>query len=263
MATTKKKSKAVKKTDKKKAEVAEVNLLEEMRADAGAGQEGIGRDDVALPFIRVLQALSDEISKRSENHIEGAEPGMFFNTVTRELFDGEKGIRVIPCSHQKSYVEWIPRDAGGGFVAEYPSKDEAIAGSDPENEITDTANHYLLIETEKGWQEALFPMTSTKLRTSRRWNALVRMKKIEGEDGESFSAPAFSYVYRLKTVETENDKGRFFSLQVEEEERIEEPKLFHQAKRFWQLIRQGAVQVDFSKYEGTDSDDEDDDNPDF
>ena len=39
---------------------------------------------------------------------------MVFNTVTNELYDGSKGIRVLPCAYQRQYVEWADRGQGSG-----------------------------------------------------------------------------------------------------------------------------------------------------
>ena len=63
------------------------NLFE---ADANKGAQNIQQDDLALPFLKVLGHLSPEINKQHAKYIEGAQPGMIINTVTKELFDGAK-----------------------------------------------------------------------------------------------------------------------------------------------------------------------------
>ena len=72
---------------KKKNELS-VNMFE---TDAGQGISNIKQDDLALPFLKVLGQLSPEVNKRDAKHVEGAEPGMIINTVTNEIYDGEKG----------------------------------------------------------------------------------------------------------------------------------------------------------------------------
>ena len=64
------------------------------------------QDDLALPFLKVLGQLSPEINKRDGKYVRGAEPGMILNSVTKELFDGSKGIDVIPCFYKREYLEW-------------------------------------------------------------------------------------------------------------------------------------------------------------
>ena len=60
------------------------------------------QDDLALPFLKVLGQLSPECNKRDAKHVKGAEPGMIINTVTNEVYDGEKGIDVVPYTTKDS-----------------------------------------------------------------------------------------------------------------------------------------------------------------
>ena len=91
---------------KEEAGALAVNMFE---ADANAGSQNIGQDDVALPFLKVLGQLSPEINKKHAKYVEGAEPGMILNSVTKELFDGDKGIEVIPVFYNRKYLEWQDR----------------------------------------------------------------------------------------------------------------------------------------------------------
>jgi len=64
--------------------------LDLMEGDAFSGLENISQDDLATPRLKVLMQLSPELED-----LEGAKAGMIFNTVTNELYDGTKGIRVL------------------------------------------------------------------------------------------------------------------------------------------------------------------------
>ena len=86
-------------------------------ADANAGAQNISQEDLALPFLKVLGQLSPEINKQNGKYVEGAEPGMILNSVTKQLFDGSKGIKVIPCAYDRKYLQWKPRELGGGLVS--------------------------------------------------------------------------------------------------------------------------------------------------
>ena len=41
------------------------------------------------------------------------EPGMIFNSVSGELYDGTVGISVIPCFYKLEYIEWKNREESG------------------------------------------------------------------------------------------------------------------------------------------------------
>ena len=69
---------------------------------------------MALPFIRILGQLSPQVTEGDSKYLDGAKPGMIYNTVTNDLFDGKKGIKVIPCYFKKDYPEWSDRGEGSG-----------------------------------------------------------------------------------------------------------------------------------------------------
>ena len=48
---------------------------------SGLGNENVG-NNVTIPRIKLLQKMSDEVDKYSEKHVEGAEPGVFINSLT-------------------------------------------------------------------------------------------------------------------------------------------------------------------------------------
>ena len=83
-------------------------------ADATKGFENVDAESVALPILKLLQNGSAEAQRKHANYVEGADPGMFFNTVTRKLYDGEKGIQVIPCHYRLEYQEWADFGTGSG-----------------------------------------------------------------------------------------------------------------------------------------------------
>ena len=68
-------------------------IMSDLEQDAGAGFDGMTQEDYALPFLRLLTSTSPEVGE-----IDGALPGMMLNSVTGEVFDGKKGIAVVPCA---------------------------------------------------------------------------------------------------------------------------------------------------------------------
>ena len=53
--------------------------------DLQKGFENMTQEDMALPFIRILGQLSPQVTDGDSKFIEGAKPGMIYNTVTSEL----------------------------------------------------------------------------------------------------------------------------------------------------------------------------------
>jgi len=128
------------------------NIFEE---DAAKGLGKIGQEDLALPFLKILGQLSPEVNKRDGKYVEGAEPGMIFNSVSGELYDGVKGINVIPAFYKLEYIEWKDRGEGPGApVAIYDSSSDIMSKTKPDanykdrlsngNYIEKTASHFVL-----------------------------------------------------------------------------------------------------------------------
>ena len=85
-----------------------------LEQDAGKGLGKLTQEDLALPFLKILAQLSPEVNKRDGKYVEGAEAGMIYNSVSGELYDGTKGISVIPCFYKLEYLEWKDRGEGSG-----------------------------------------------------------------------------------------------------------------------------------------------------
>ena len=121
-------------TEKKSAPLP-TNMFEE---DAAKGLGSIGQDDLALPFLKILGQLSPEVNKRDGKYVEGAEPGMIFNSVTGELYDGVKGLDVIPAFYKLEYIEWKDRGEGPGApVAIYDSSSDIMSKTKPDANYKD------------------------------------------------------------------------------------------------------------------------------
>ena len=82
-------------------------LASAFEEDARDRFAGMNQEDFALPFLRLLTNTSPEVGA-----IDGALPGMIYNSVTGQLYDGKKGITVIPCAYVRQYIEWAPRGSG-------------------------------------------------------------------------------------------------------------------------------------------------------
>ena len=74
--------------------------------DDAKGFDNMTQEDLALPNVRILGQLSPQVTQGDAKYIEDAKPGMIYNTVTNELYDGKVGIKVIPCYYKKDYPEW-------------------------------------------------------------------------------------------------------------------------------------------------------------
>jgi hypothetical protein len=235
-------------TEKKTASLP-ANVFEE---DAAKGLGNIGQQDLALPFLKILGQLSPEVNKRDGKYVEGAEPGMIYNSVSGELYDGAKGINVIPAFYKLEYVEWKDRGEGsGGPVAVHDSSSDIMSQTKADanfkdrlpngNYVEKTASHFVII-TGDSPTTALISMKSTQLKISRKWNSMMSGIKLKGKNG-LFTPASFSHIYRLKTTQMSNDKGTWFGWDVSKVGPITDTSLYQQAKTFSDNISKGSVKA--------------------
>ncbi len=217
----------------------------------GTGLEETTVEDFAIPFIRVLQPMSPQLNKAGGGYVEGASSGDLYNTVTNSVYDGSKGITIVPCAYTKKYIEWVPREKGGGIVN--ANHDISILNKckkDPEsrrfytpegNEIVETAQFYVLVLDPEP-QQAVIAFTSTQLSVARKWLTMMRMARVQTSDGKYVEAPMFAYNYILSTTTQSNDKGTWnsFSISQAGQTAIEDAQV---AKTFMSAARAGEVEV--------------------
>jgi hypothetical protein len=240
-----------------KTEIAEksstsISTFDDTLLSGGTGLEETTTEDFAIPFIRVLQPMSPQLQKQHGSYVAGASAGDLYNTVTGEAFDGEKGILVVPCAYNKKYIEWIPREKGGGLVN--PNHDISILSRctrDPENrryytetgnEIVETAQFFVLAVDEGTAQQAVLAFTSSQLGVARKWLTMLRMARVQNSKGVSVEAPMFAYTYRLSSTVQSNDKGSWNAYTVNQEGATEMSTAL-MARDFMSAARSGDVAV--------------------
>ena len=224
--------------------------------DLSKGFENMTQDDLALPFVRILGQLSPQVTQGDAKFIESAKPGMIYNTVTNDLFDGKKGIKVISCYYKKDYPEWNDRGEGPGAPAAIHRPGSPVIktckreGSKIRlpngNYLEETASYYVMVETKTGaYTPALITMKSTQLNVSKKWNSM--MKFIQMPDGKGGFAipPMHGVVYNLTSTLQKNDKGSWFGWVVIMDRILEQgdKSLYLSAKDFRGNVSKGNVQT--------------------
>ena len=232
----------------KKVAVMKTDMFAE---DAGIGVDELGSEDLAIPFLKVLQKMSPEL-----DDIEGARAGDLYNTVTKEVIKGSDGVRVVNCAYTLQHIEWEPRGTGSGAPHAIYSAGDTLPkterGDDNKDYVVDgsgrylerTAQHYVLIIDEDGiTSQALLPMKATQLKKSKQWNSAMKSMKMKDGSGNLFTPARFSHVWHLESVSEENKNGSWHGWQISKDSQIEDPGIYAEAKHFAQSIMAGTVKV--------------------
>ena len=227
-------------TTKKEAGLPSSILFED---DAAAGFENVKTTSLALPILKLLQNGSGEAQRRNQNYVEGAEPGMFLNTVTKKLYDGAKGIEVIPCHYKLEYQEWADFGTGSNRPENIYADDSEILSKttkdgsgkdrlDNGNYILTVGQHYVLIADGDSIEQALVSMSSSQGKISRGWNSMMLSITFEGKNGP-YNPSSFSHSYKLTSVLNSGKGNQWYGYNVTKIGPVKNEALYERAKKFY------------------------------
>lgn len=264
MASKAKPGTAVAKSEPKNTALAEVDM-DELAADGAAQQ--FDRNDLTIPFLKVLQDMTPQAQKASPDFVKGASSGMFLNSATNRLWDGEdKGVLLIPVLYTRSYTEWTPISEGGGFIRDHGANGailkECARGekggyfTKEGKEIVEAAMYFVMIvDPETGeCENAAFVLKGTQWKKARKWNDMLAAKQ-EVQGKMMVVAPYFN-VYRVKTTPEHNDQGNWYGVTIEKECNVFElpngAQLYRDARAMAALVGKGEVKVNMNDLGGED-----------
>ena len=227
-------------TTKKEAGLPSSILFED---DAAAGFENVKTTSLALPILKLLQNGSGEAQRRNQNYVEGAEPGMFLNIVTKKLYDGAKGIEVIPCHYKLEYQEWADFGTGSNRPENIYADDSEILSKttkdgsgkdrlDNGNYILTVGQHYVLIVDGDSIEQALVSMSSSQGKISRGWNSMMLSITFEGKNGP-YNPSSFSHSYKLTSVLNSGKGNQWYGYNVAKIGPVKDEALYERSKKFY------------------------------
>ena len=267
---------AEKKTDVAKAKEAQLpaEFMEELAGDGQQYQESMSKDDMSIPFLQILQSLSPQCTKGEPEFIKGSEPSDLLDTVTQKLIktrddddNAVMGARILPIHYKRSFIEWVPRNQGGGIVNEW-SVEEGLSiitqrnesnqdiiqqGSPlgtPGNQLNDTHTHFVFLIKEDGtYEPMILTMASTQIKPSKDLNNMVS-KHVLPNGGK---AARFFGIYGVTTQRKSNDQGSWYIWKFEKVSDVLTENLmdmYRDAKTFVEGIMAGENKADYSKMDG-------------
>lgn len=260
-------SKTSSKIAKKETTALSTDVID-LQADAGQGFEQADKDSFAIPFLKVLQALSPQCKKQNEEYIKGAEEGMLYNTVSKELVSGEEGVILIPCMFDRKFTEWAPKR--GGFRGEHPPGaailQKAVTKEDSEgklvqvlpngNSIQDSRYFFCLqLEADGSFSHVLVIMSSSGIKKAKQLMTSLDRVKLQGADGKMFTPPMFLNKVLMKTVHESKDDNDWFNWAPEIIGQLDisddaEADIYLAAKAFRDSIIKGQVKVQHTEEGG-------------
>lgn len=204
------------------------------------GAEEVKAEDLILPRLEIVQALSPCRKPQDPAFIEGATEGQLYNNVTRQLYGSQ--VVVVPVYFKKEYLLWKDRDEGGGFRGAFPTKElaeDARELLEPVErdlvEAIDTAQHFcLLLDKANGKiEEIVISMAKSKMKHSRKWNSLIRLSQTD----------SFAKAYKIGTVVEKNSKNQdYHNFSIAALGFVPE-EVYNRAEKLYEAIKSGSVGI--------------------
>jgi hypothetical protein len=214
----------------------EVKVKEDyVPADLSDRYAGMGTshaaDDNLVPLVYILQKQSPQVEKQDVRHIKNAEAGdIWLRNAPKEIVKGSDGILFQPCFFAINWIEWVPRERGGGFVARHDERpDDANRMVDPQNpnrirylrpngnEVIQTRNHIGYVLENGSAIPFVIPMTSSGHTISRTWMSEMNRHLITSGPNKGKTEAAFKYTYRMKTRLRQNQFGSWYTWDIKQE----------------------------------------------
>ncbi len=230
----------------------------------GQGFENQTAADQLIPFLSVLQKMSPQVDENPK-----AKPGLLYNTVSQEVYGKE--VLFVPAITDHCYVEWKPRDDGGGMVGKHSLHSEIVSDAKKEhefgklktpegNDLVETFYIYGVVvdgDPKEGnvLSVAIVAFTSTKISIYKKINTRLSTFQITNNaTGRKQRPPLFAHLLRIGTQQQENVHGKFFNFDIKTfgEEMMEgllnpnDPR-FAAAAAVREAVESGNVREDYSK----------------
>jgi len=215
-------------SNEKQVTIKKENLPSDIlfESDAAKGLENVRTENLALPILKLLQNGSGEAQKRNQNYVEGAEPGMFLNTVTKKCYNGAEGIEVVPCYYKLEFQEWADFGTGSG-------RPENIFGHDSDilSKTTKDTGGKDRLENGNYILTVGHSMSSSQGKVSRKWNSMMASITLEGKNGP-FTPATYSHKYVLSSVLNSGKGNQWYGFNVVKGVVIDNASLYERAKKF-------------------------------
>jgi len=217
--------------------------------EGNRGAENVTHSDLVIPRLEIVQSLSPARNKSHPDYIPGAEEGVLYNNVTREIY-GESVV-VVPVYFTKEWLIWKDRSKGGGFRGAYPTKAEAddailsLKDKDGKAEnpddftALDTAQHFCLLVGPKSLQQVVLSMSKSKMKVSRKWNSLIALS---GDD-------SFARAYLVESVDDKNQQNQDFkNIKISVKGYVSE-QIYAAAEKAYKTFSTGGARADTSGFD--------------
>ena len=225
-----------------KTKKQDVATRPEFMKGKGRGSENVSTNDLTIPRLDLIQDLSPQRKKTDPEYINGAEEGMFFNSVSKQLYGD--AVIFIPVYFRKEYIIWKSRKSGGGFAGAFPTESDAFAAIEAQDlnpeihEVVESAQHFGIIvdnytSDTPAVEEIVMTMSKSKMKANRQLNTMVRMA-----GGDRFERAYLIQSYTDRNKQNES----YMNIKVTQKGYVSE-NLYHICEKMYESVAGGVKDV--------------------
>jgi len=207
---------------------ATLTAEEEMLAKLAEKNTKFEQSELVIPRLKILQPLNPEVQEGNTQYIEGAKPGMFYNTSSGKLTPGQEGLTIVVVGHLRQTIEWIPREQGGGLVKIWGADEgwKALCTKEERekfNPVTkdghtiDKQRSFLIfdVNTKTGEVDpSFFNFRSTATRAANLLATMLTQTRYRLSNGDVITPPFYFYTYKVTLDKLTNMKGTWWSPKI-------------------------------------------------
>ena len=203
---------AIDSVDEQTTEVATVEATA-VAAPSRGFQVETNQEDMMIPFLKVVQQLSDEVTAGKDKHNAAVKAGDVYDGVTRTVYTNDD---IIICGIKKYFAEWTP-EVRGKLVGKHKPLSDIVVNAVKKPQVSDKGVEYSTLETATGNHlietygvvclikhngialPAIFTLAKTSFMAGKSLNTLLVMHQQMG-------VPLFTF----STSVTSNTKGSWY-----------------------------------------------------
>lgn len=203
-----------------------------MAEGAKTGTETFAMNKMIVPYLGIVQGVSDYVKRGHASYIESARVGDIIDNL---LLKPMQEVLLIPCKYEDHVTEWeveVGRDGKRGrgklvrqwftdhskyYASEKRGKDDGDGFpriTTEGHDINMVPTYYCLLYNNGNVRPVVLNMSGTQTRKSRRWNSLIDGVTFTGSDGP-FTAPIYAAVYKFTTVSEGNGENTWMGWKFE------------------------------------------------
>lgn len=246
-------------------------LFAEMEADKDL-REQFAPAMLTIPRIAVLQDLSPQVKTRDAEYVEGAQPGMIFNSVHKWL---AHEVLFVPAKFLVRYIAWQPRPVGGlvdqnltleeveanfrkdgiaRWVGQMRRREgdeemvrvEVIETPEWVGLVKPTVDQHGEVIENADWLPAALSFPSTKAKVVRDMNTQIDMTKVADSSGKKFTPPPFYHQFKLDTAIESSGENEYYNYRATHLGWNKDSYCRNEAKELKLAFDRGEVEVDTS-----------------